>query len=141
MRAGLITPARGGGRQSGDQFTRDTTHGLRNRAVSRYPSQKERTQYDQHNRPGLRGWRVSEQQPCGQCPMLHAEIVRQRALIDQLQQMCTWLSNRLAELRGAVAAAEALMRSEAERPTMPRGRLLTQLHERLITALFDADRR
>ncbi|WP_191844047.1 hypothetical protein [Catellatospora chokoriensis] len=84
---------------------------------------------------------MSEQQPCGQCPMLHAEIVRQRALIDQLQQMCTWLSTRLAELRGAVAAAEALMREQAERPTMPRGRLLTQLHERLITALFDADRR
>ncbi len=84
---------------------------------------------------------MSDGQPCGQCPMLHAEIVRQRALIDQLQQMCTWLSNRLAELRGAVAAAEALMRAEAERPTMPPGRLLTQLHERLITALFDADRR
>ncbi|MFC7246048.1 hypothetical protein ACFQO7_26525 [Catellatospora aurea] len=84
---------------------------------------------------------MSEQQPCGVCPMLHAEIARQRALIAQLQQWCTWLSNRLAELRGAVAAAEALMRSEADRPTMPRGRLLTQLHERLITALIDADRR
>lgn len=84
---------------------------------------------------------MSDQQPCEQCPALHAEIVRQRALIDQLQAMCAWLSNRLAELRGAVAAAEALMREQAEQPTMPRGRLLTQLHERLITALLDADRR
>ncbi len=84
---------------------------------------------------------MSDQQPCGQCPALHAEIAHQRALIDQLQQMCTWLSNRLAELRGAVAAAELLMREQAEQPMMPRGRLLTQLHERLITALIDADRR
>ncbi|MFC7245158.1 hypothetical protein ACFQO7_22000 [Catellatospora aurea] len=84
---------------------------------------------------------MSEQQPCGVCPMLHAEIARQRTLIVHLQQWCTWLSQRLAELRGAVAAAELLMREQAEQPTMPRGRLLTQLHERLITALIDADRR
>jgi uncharacterized protein YjcR len=80
-------------------------------------------------------------QTCGQCPTLRAEIARQRAVIDQLNKLATWLSNNLAELRGAVVATEDLMRREAERPTMRRTDLLTQVHERLITALIELDRR
>ncbi|MEV4418091.1 hypothetical protein [Catellatospora sp. NPDC049609] len=80
-------------------------------------------------------------QPCGQCPVLHAEIARQAAVIAQLNALVVWLRERLGGLRNAVGAAEALMREQAEQPTMPRGRLLTQLHERLINALIEVERR
>ncbi|GAA1608771.1 hypothetical protein ACFQY4_46080 [Catellatospora bangladeshensis] len=81
------------------------------------------------------------EQPCGQCPVLHAEISRQAAVIARLNTWIAWLRERLGGLRAAVSAAEALMREQAEQPTMPRSRLLTQLHERLINALIDVERR
>ncbi|MEV4415076.1 hypothetical protein [Catellatospora sp. NPDC049609] len=81
------------------------------------------------------------EQPCGQCPVLLAEISRQAAVIAQLNTWVAWLRERLGALRNAVGAAEALMREQAEQPTMPRARLLTQLHERLINALIDVERR
>ncbi len=84
---------------------------------------------------------MSAEQACGQCPALHAEISRLRGAVAQLEALAAWLRERLGGLIAAVSAAEALMREQAERPTMPRGRLLTQLHERLINALIDVERR
>lgn len=81
------------------------------------------------------------EQPCGQCPVLRAEISRQAAIITQLNTLVAWLRERLGGLHNAVRAAEALMREQAEQRTMPRSRLLTQLHERLINALIDVERR
>lgn len=78
-------------------------------------------------------------QACGQCPALHAEIARQRAVITHLEGVVAWLRLHLAALIAAVTATEALMRAQAEHPTMPRGRLLTQVHERLRIALIETE--
>ncbi|MEV4411405.1 hypothetical protein [Catellatospora sp. NPDC049609] len=80
-------------------------------------------------------------QPCGQCPVLQAEVQAQAAIIAQLNATVAWLRERLNGLYSAVMGVETLMREQAEQPTIPRGRLLSQIHERLINALIDVERR
>ncbi|GHJ43300.1 hypothetical protein Cs7R123_06420 [Catellatospora sp. TT07R-123] len=76
---------------------------------------------------------------CGQCPTLHATIAQQQAEITRLTGWVQWYRAKLAALTGAVMATERLMRDEFEQPSMPRGHLLSQVHERLTIALLEAE--
>lgn len=72
---------------------------------------------------------------CGRCPALHAEINRLAAENGQLQQFIAQLREILATVLAIVGGAEALIRAESERQTMPRGRLIQAVHQRLLAAL------
>lgn len=78
---------------------------------------------------------------CPNCPTLQAQVNVLASELNTARQVNAWLRDRLSLLVTAVLTVLTLISDEAEKQTMPRGRLLGHVQQRLTDAIDELNRR